>query len=431
MTLYNNIALKIKMLPLFQHRPSLRFSIFVLSGFLLVLSAVTPAKAGNRVVAWGAGTNTDTLGNNYGQSVVPATLTNAVLVSGGRWHSLALNTNGTLTGWGNNTNNQFSFPSGSNYNYVSIACGYLHSLALQTNGTVVAVGDDGHGQTDVPANLSNVVAVACGWYHCLALKSDGTVVSWGTDTNPADFGIDDVSYGQSLVPAGLSNVVAVAGGGWHSLALKSDGTVVAWGATDPTVVNSVDEGQSLVPPGLSNVVAITAGAAHSMALKANGQIVAWGANIYGQTNVPASLTNGVVAIAAGGWHNLALLANGTVTAWGAGVATNIYVGFGQNIVPAGLTNVIQIAAGLYHSLALVGSGPPKVKAPLTIANLGTNGFAIGCPTRNGHVYRLEYSSALTNQAWKTFPLQAGLGGTNQFADPTRSAASRFYRVSKW
>lgn len=50
----------------------------------------SPARAGTRVVAWGAGTNVNTSDNNdWGQSIVPASLTNAVLVSGGWRHSVA------------------------------------------------------------------------------------------------------------------------------------------------------------------------------------------------------------------------------------------------------------------------------------------------------------------------------------------------------
>ena len=50
--------------------------------------------------------------------------------------------------------------------------------------------------------------------------------------------------------------------------------------------------------------------------------------------------------------------NGTVVAWGAGVGSNTNVDYGQNMVPANLTNVNQIAAGDLHSLALVGTAPP-------------------------------------------------------------------------
>jgi alpha-tubulin suppressor-like RCC1 family protein len=400
-----------------RHQAS-RITCFALAA---LLAFTWPVRAGIEVVAWGAGMINDPSDgdNDYGQSIVPTTLTNAVLVAGGRWHSLALKANGTLLGWGDDSSNETNFPAGSNY--VAIACNYLNSVALESNGTVIVAGDDSYGQTAVPGNLSNVVAVACGWFHCLALKSDGTVAAWGTDTNPANFGKDNVSYGQSDVPPGLSNVVAIAGGGRHSLALKADGTLTGWGNDQYSQTN--------IPPGVSNVVAIAASAAGNLVLEANGTLVAWGDNTYGQTNVPTSLTNGVVAIAAGGWHYLALKTNGTVVAWGAGAGSS--VGYGQTNVPAGLTNVIQIAAGLYHSLALVGSGPPKIKVPLVVAGLGTNGFVTQLPTRNGRVYRLEYENALANQTWNAFPLQYGSGGTNRFTDTNRAAPQRFYRVSRW
>ena len=65
----------------------------------------------------------------------------------------------------------------------------------------------------------------------------------------------------------------------HSLVLKSDGTVAAFGSND--------YGQSTVPAGLSQVIAVSAGGYHSLALKSNGTVVAWGVNWQGQANVPA------------------------------------------------------------------------------------------------------------------------------------------------
>ena len=137
------------------------------------------ADAGTTLRAWGGGVFISNPPDNYnwGQSIVPAGLTNAVFVAGGWRHSLAVNADGTLTPWGDDSLGQTDFVPGTKY--VAVACGWLHSLALQTDGTVAAAGDDQHGQTEVPLDLSNVVAVACGNYHSLALKSDGTVVAWG------------------------------------------------------------------------------------------------------------------------------------------------------------------------------------------------------------------------------------------------------------
>jgi hypothetical protein len=138
---------------------------------------------------------------------------------------------------------------------VAIAAGGNHSLALQTNGTVVAWGENTDaegsfvGQSIVPTDLAGVVAIAAGEYHSLAVRADGTVVAWG-----------DNSRGQISVPVGLSNVVAVAGGGAHSLALNADGTVAAWGANW--------SGQCNMPSGLGNIVGLGAGEDHSLALPA-------------------------------------------------------------------------------------------------------------------------------------------------------------------
>jgi uncharacterized delta-60 repeat protein len=103
-------------------------------------------------------------------------------------------------------------------------------------------------------------------------------------------------------------------------------------------------------------VAIAAGYYHSLALRADGTVVAWGDNYYGQTNVPAGLTN-AVAIAAGYYHSLALRADGTVVAWGKN-------GSGQTTVPAGLTSAVAIAAGDYHTLALIGNSRPFLNSRL-------------------------------------------------------------------
>lgn len=370
----------------------------------------------SQAVAWGAGTidNPNINYNDRGQSIVPADLTNAVLVAGGWGHSLALKANGALEAWGDDSFGQLNYPVTTNY--LAMACGYAHSVALRTNGTVIAFGDFSYDQTSVPSGLTNVVAIACGFYHSLALKADGTLSAWGGQ------GSADVDFGQGTVPQGISNIVAIAAGGDHNLVLKSDGTLFAWGEND--------YGETNIPAGLSNVIAVAAGGGHNLVLKNDGTVIAWGLNNYGQTNIPAGLSN-VVSIAAGGWHNLALKRDGTVVAWGAGSGLNTNVDFGQNIVPAGLTNVIQVAAGTVHSLALVGTAPPSLHAALTRSTFGANGFSVMLPTLNGHVYQLEYKNSLSAGTWQPLSLQAGTGRQTRFTDASATPPHRFYRVLQW
>jgi hypothetical protein len=274
------------------------------------------------VVAWGD--------NSGGQTNVPVNLTNAVLVAGGDYHSLALCSDGTLVAWGYNGDGQTAVPADT-LRFVSIAAGASHNLAIRENGSLAAWGRNDAGQTNIPATVTNnVLGIAAGDSHSLALLGSRTVVAWG-----------DNSFGQSTVPQGLNGICAIAAGREHSLALCTNGLVVGWG------FNAY--GQATPPLGLSNVIAITAGYLHSAALCSNGTVAVWGDNSFGQTNVPAGVSN-IVAIAAGDFDTLALRADGKVIGWGDDYYQEIDV-------PATLNNAIAIAAGNYHGLALAPFNP--------------------------------------------------------------------------
>lgn len=304
------------------------------------------------LIGWGA--------NSYRVSTLPAGLTHAAAIAAGAWHNLALRSDGTVVAWGDNVYGQTNVPAGLS-GIIAVSAGGEHSLALRDDGTVVSWGL--YGQSSVPAGLTGVVSVSAGG-HSLALKSDGTVVAWGKD-----------NWGQTNVPAGLNEVIGVSAGGEHSLALKSDGTVVAWGRDS--------SGETTVPAGLSGVIGIAAGNGYSLALKSNGTVVAWGDNSYGETEVPPDL-NGVIAIAAGVVHNLALKSDGSIIAWG-------YNGNGEVVVPGSLRHITSIAEGAFHTLALKSDGtvlawgsdyfgessvPPGLRNVIAVAASDHNSFAL-------------------------------------------------------
>jgi alpha-tubulin suppressor-like RCC1 family protein len=299
------------------------YSVTVSSPYGLVTSANVTLSV-SPIIAWGD--------NTSGETTIPTSVSNAVMISASYFDAFALIPGGTVVAWGADGDN---VPAGLS-NVVEISAGSYHCLALKSDGTVAAWGNDSYGQTSVPGGLSNVVAVAGGGSHSLALQSDGMVAAWGWN-----------DFGESTVPAGLSNVVAIAAGSAYSLALLTDGTVTGWGYNH--------DGEIAIPAGLSNVVAIAAGSYFGMALRADGTVVAWGDNSYGETIIPIGLSN-VVAIAANGYHCLAERNDGSIVAWGDNSGS-------QNDIPTGLANVVMIASGGPFNLALTGFGPPSVIVP--------------------------------------------------------------------
>jgi len=227
--------------------------------------------------------------NGHGEINPPLMAELVAIAAGGTdsyyGYTLALKSDGTVIGCGNNDYGQASFTNVLT-GVTAIAAGGYHSLALKSDGTVIGWGYNYDGQVTIPSGLTGVTAIAAGAYHSLALKSDGTVIGWGRNYE-----------GQVTIPSGLTGITAIAAGALHSLALKSDGTVIGWGYNPA--------GQVTIPSGLTGVTAISAGAMHSLALKSDGTVMAWGDNTYGQTTIPGGLT-GVTAIAAGASHSLAL-----------------------------------------------------------------------------------------------------------------------------
>ncbi|MGO9479442.1 MAG: RCC1 domain-containing protein [Limisphaerales bacterium] len=257
------------------------------------------------------------------------------LIAAGFYFSLALQANGTVVGWGDNTYGQLTIPSAAT-NLVSIAAGAYYCLALRADGHVLAWGNNTYSQTNVPASATNVIAIAAGAYHCLALRADGSVVAWGAGTNIGS----TPNFGQSIVPAIATNITAITAGSYHSLALRADGTLLSWGN---------DNNQTDIPSDATNVIAIASGQDFNLVLKANGTLETWGgSDSYNDWNYPEGATN-IVAIWANGWDGFAIRNDGTVFSWGRNDVS-------QLALPPSITNPQQFAPGWLHTLALLPDG---------------------------------------------------------------------------
>ncbi len=322
----------------------------------------------------------------YGSLVIPftpvqATTTGTALAgktviatAGGRSHSLALCSDGTMAAWGYNGEGQLgnngptlvTTPANvsaagvlAGRTVIAASAGYQFSIGLCTDGKVAAWGDNDLGQlgngtyvqSKVPVAVTTgalanktVIAISAGTGHALAACSDGTVAAWGQNSY-GQLGNNTTSYSNlpvAVVRTGVlsgKKVVAVAAGDNFSLALCSDGTLAAWGANASGQLGNNTTTSSSVPVAVSRsgvllgklVTSITCGIYHSLALCSDGTLVAWGSNAFGELGnnsttkslVPvAVVTTGPlssktpVTVAAANERSFALCSDGTLVAWG-------------------------------------------------------------------------------------------------------------------
>ena len=259
---------------------------------------------------WVWGCNTDgQLGNGTtnGLNFPSLQFHNVFDVAAGDSFSMVLDSNGYVSAWGNNASGQIGVPPGYDIlyptkvlaafgNITDVAGGRHHTLALKSDGTVWAWGSNTNGQladrqvlcryTPRPIDgLSNVVAVAAGANHSMALKSDGAVLAWGAN-GIGQLGIG--APGDTPIPtciSSLSNIVAVSGGGYHSIALRADGTVWTWGYNGNGQLGDGTIQYRFTPApisGMNGMVAIACGYKHSLGVKWDGTLWAWGLNDHGQ-----------------------------------------------------------------------------------------------------------------------------------------------------
>ncbi len=211
---------------------------------------------------------------------------------------------------------------------VAIAAGRDFGLAVQADGTVWAWGNNsnyhlGDGTTThryapvQTVGLTGITAVAAGYGHSVVRKGDGTAWAWGENSSGQ---LGDGTSNQRTAPVqvgGLTGVAAVAAGDAHSLALKADGTAWAWGSNNSGQLGDGTTTTRYTPTqvsGLTTATAVAAGANHSLARLADGTVRAWGANNYGQLG--DGMTNGsttpVTVVGLQGVDRIAARGNGSL-----------------------------------------------------------------------------------------------------------------------
>jgi alpha-tubulin suppressor-like RCC1 family protein len=281
----------------------------------------------------------------------------------GSYDTLALKRDGTLWAWGLNdygqlgqgTSDLVAHPTplqvGRGHEWVAVSCGYGNMLALRANGTLWGWGnnsDFGGNLGFGPVTRSAVTlypdrwsptrvgqahdwsALYVGYQHALAMKTDGTLWGWGANW----YGALGRSGSTGLVtpPAAVSSDTdwaTAAGGGDFSLAVKKDGGLWASGLN---VYGELGLGDTTNRRNLTEVgsahdwATVSAGIAYGLAVKRDGTLWAWGENSFGELGLgdttprysPIQVGSATdwAAVRCLGHHTLALKRDGTLWAWG-------------------------------------------------------------------------------------------------------------------
>ncbi|MBM4055222.1 MAG: RCC1 repeat- and reductase domain-containing protein [Planctomycetes bacterium] len=329
------------------------------------------------------------------------------MLSAGGYHSLALDSTGSVWSWGKNTQGQLGRSDDNDKPgkvivedeevvFASVAAGENHSLALSSSGEVWAWGENDDGQlgdnstneSDTPLKIDSfyfeptdendtviATAIAAGKNHSLALLPDGSVYAWGSNENGQ---LGQSFLTESLIPLKVEElsdtvIVAIAAGDDHSLALSEDGEVYAWGSNkkgqlgDESISDISHTPVSIEE--LEEIQSIAAGGTFNLALDNDGNVWAWGNNELGQAgnssggilNEPAQIVNlsTIDKIAAGESHSLAIKSE-TIYAWGNGKDGQLGIGLKLTTsIPQKLSKpreAMGIAGGKLHSLALDANG---------------------------------------------------------------------------
>jgi len=325
----------------------------------------------------------------------------SVQVDCGEDHSMAIKSDGTLWAAGNNYWGQLGLGDdigechvftqvGTDNDWIQVTCGRFHSVAIKSDGTIWSTGYNHEGQlglgnithqnvfTQVGTN-NDCIQVTCGGHFTLILKSDGTI--WSTGKNyDGQLGLGDGGIGTDrnifTQESSLStDWIMVDGGSNHTIALKSDGTIWSTGGnyygqlglgTDGNWTNKYNFTQEI---GFNNWKQIACGAHFSIVIKSDGTLWGTGRNRDGQLGLGDEMKRNIftqigtdtdwVYIFCSVQHSMAIKSNGTL--WGTGNNYNGQLGLGDDgyntdrivFTKVGTdTDWVQVSGQYYHTIAI-------------------------------------------------------------------------------
>ncbi|MDR1565001.1 MAG: S8 family serine peptidase [Oscillospiraceae bacterium] len=406
------------------------------------------------------------------------TLSNVKAISAGMNFSVALKNDGTVWAWGENKYGKVGVvtPSSDEWvstpkqipgltNIIAISAGADYTIALKSDGTVYGFGDNWWGQlgnnasvtndigqpTVVQMIISDVKAIAAGYNSPVMLKNDGTVWTCGKNSfgqlGHGTMGSD--VYVPAQVTAIGSDIAAIGSALNHAIAIKDDGSVWSWGQNQNGALgyigNNGTASKSITPSkifGPGEVDFATGGDAYTLLRRKDGTVWALGSNIYGQQGSDANGQNiaqnpsplkmnnisGAIFVSGNFDNTSVILADGTVWCVGRNSSGQIGNGLTQGYIQA--VNQTVLANGTAFNV--FGDTLPTFAITATAA---TGGAVTGGGTvTQGSLVTLTAApdSDYTFDGWYEGAARVSTGAVYSFtATANRTLEARFTAVQKF
>lgn len=331
------------------------------------------------------GTLGDNTTVNKSSPVQVDSLNNWSQVAAGRYHTIAIKTNGTLWAWGRNqgrlgdgTTAYRSSPVqiGALTNWDQASAGEGHTTAVKTDGTLWAWGFGSNGRlgdsTTVnkssPVQIGSLTTwsqVAAGGDHTAAITTSGELYTWGKNSD-GRIGDNTTTYRSSPVQVGaLTTWSKISTGGSHTMGI-SGGELYIWGndGSGRLGLNTVyvDQSSPVQIGALTTWSQVSAGGAHSGAIKTDGTLWMWGNGGGGRLGNTISQTIDVSSPVQIGsptnWsqvstsqtdHTIAVTTEGELYAWGNNIkgqlGLNDAIRRSSPVQVGALTSWSQVSAG--------------------------------------------------------------------------------------